>query len=352
MAGFDFTKLMSDPIALAGLGVASGNTLSDALKQGAVQASAYQKQQQEQADYERLRQAEAVLPSLLPQIDFSKPNEALSSLLQAGISLEDAAKISNQFADNARLQQLQGLFAGGSSGGNVIDDPDRLAQIGLLTGNPGLIQYAQMKQAQQTKAADRKYEETQKPLPPEAAKAGALVRQGKRAVADVAKFSFVDSGQNKGKVDRETLAQIFDVPLVGAISLSPKARKLWSAAYSAAEAKLRIDSGGAITEEEVRKTAKGYLPSAIDDADTVKYKIGQLNNYFNDYEELTGSRKTATQKLAEEVGISPSEVESIPDNQSVLNDLPDPSSYAGKVAVDDQTGQKFRSDGKQWVEVK
>ena len=111
MAGFDFTKLMSDPIALAGLGVASGNTLSDALKQGAVQASSYQKQQQEQADYQRMRQAEAVLPSLLPQIDMNKPNESLAMMMQAGVPLDVAAKIINNLGDNVRLQKQQEMFA-------------------------------------------------------------------------------------------------------------------------------------------------------------------------------------------------------------------------------------------------
>jgi len=100
MAGFDFTKLMSDPIALAGLGVASGNTLSDALKQGAVQASAYQKQQQEQADYERLRRSEALLPSLLSQVDMKNPNEAFQSLVQGGIDPKTALDLVNTMADN------------------------------------------------------------------------------------------------------------------------------------------------------------------------------------------------------------------------------------------------------------
>lgn len=179
MAGFDFTKLMSDPIALAGLGVASGNTLSDALKQGAVQASAYQKQQQEKADYERMRQAEAVLPSLLPQIDMNKPNESLAVMMKAGVPLDVAAKVINNLGDNARLQRQQEMFAslfGGFAtptnntptadrGGTApIDDtnapspqagqevetnngtmdignnPLKLMAAGILSGNPQLMQ--------------------------------------------------------------------------------------------------------------------------------------------------------------------------------------------------------------------
>ncbi len=150
MAGFDFTKLMSDPIALAGLGVASGNTLSDALKQGAVQASSYQKQQQEQADYQRMRQAEAVLPSLLPQIDMNKPNESLAMMMQAGVPLDVAAKIINNLGDNARLQRQQEMLAslpifggGGASGsgdGGDFSNAEQLMAAAVQSGNPQLMQ--------------------------------------------------------------------------------------------------------------------------------------------------------------------------------------------------------------------
>lgn len=144
MAGFDFTKLMSDPIALAGLGVASGDTLSDALKQGAVQASAYQKQQQDQADYQRLRQAEAVLPSLLSQVDLNKPNEAFKSLVQGGVDPKTALDLVNTIADNEtnrmRMQsggdlpstiqianEIQGALGEGTQAG--VDRANLLMQI-------------------------------------------------------------------------------------------------------------------------------------------------------------------------------------------------------------------------------
>lgn len=185
-------------------------------------------------------------------------------------------------------------------------DPNKLALVGALTGNTGVMQYANFLQQQKSKQEDRDYEANVKPLSGEAATRLSLVKEGQRAVTGVRELV----RDKDGSLDRFTIAQIQDIPLTGAITLTPKARKLWSQAYAMANAKLRLETGQAAPEQEVRRTAKAYLPSLLDSIDVVEQKIGIPEQYFSDYESLTGNRQTplvnkggAANAMADPLGI-------------------------------------------------
>lgn len=136
------------------------------------------------------------------------------------------------------------------------------------------------------------------PKPITAAQAGqlAMVKQGQAAIPEIKRLmympgSFDGSGNltKKAALDKVTLAQMANVPLVGAIQLSPKARELYTAVYNMANAKIRLESGQAVPESEVRRTANAYVAGLLDTPETALYKLQAPDQYFKDYLSLVGS---------------------------------------------------------------
>lgn len=167
-------------------------------------------------------------------------------------------------------------------------DPNKLAMVGALTGDPQVMQYANFLQQQKSKQEDRDYEANVKPLSGEAATRLSLVKEGQRAVSSVKELV----RDKDGSLDHFTIAQIQDIPLTGAITLTPKARKLWTQAYTMANAKLRLETGAAAPEAEVRRTAKALLPSLLDSSSVIDEKLSVPEQFFSDYGALTGNRQT------------------------------------------------------------
>lgn len=89
-----------------------------------------------------------------------------------------------------------------------------------------------------------------------------------------------------GSVKRSLLAELTDVPLAGRITLSDDARIAWTYAYSMADAILRLKTGAAAPEQEVRANAKAYLPSILDGKRAAIAKGQEPLDFFTDVKQL------------------------------------------------------------------
>lgn len=138
------------------------------------------------------------------------------------------------------------------------------------------------------------------PKPITAAQAGqlAMVKQGQDAIPEIKRLMFnagaLDASGNPKKgaqLDRTTLAQLTAIPFTNARPgiVSPKARQLWTAIYNMTDSKLRLESGAAVPETEVARTAQAYIANLIDTPETAVYKLKAPEKYFNDYMSLVGS---------------------------------------------------------------
>ena len=115
----------------------------------------------------------------------------------------------------------------------------------------------------------------------------AIVKQGQDAIGDIKNLMFDKNGDlNKGVV---TEAAGINVPLVGKTpAFSDAARKLRTAFYNMANAKLRLESGAAVPESEVQRTADAYLASALDSDATAQFKLQAPEQYFKDFLATSG----------------------------------------------------------------
>lgn len=103
---------------------------------------------------------------------------------------------------------------------------------------------------------------------------------------DAAKVSLIEQGRTDareaagiilgkdGKVDRMALAQMETrAPFT-------KGRTLYSMIYNSVEGKLRAESGAAVPEAEVTRIAQRFVPSLMDDDETIKSKLQRLDEYL------------------------------------------------------------------------
>lgn len=150
-------SFQSNPFALAGLSILSGQSVSDALKEGAVLSNAFIKQQQEKVEQQRLLAMQQQLPGLLDSVDTNDPQGAVKTLVSAGVPIDSALKLVGEVSkiqnQNQKMQITNQLFGGGAGGmgGGGGQDPYSLMQAGVVTGNPSLVQYGQALLGQQEK---------------------------------------------------------------------------------------------------------------------------------------------------------------------------------------------------------
>jgi len=133
---------------------------------------------------------------------------------------------------------------------------------------------------------------TQKPLSAEAAGKVALVMQGENAVKDIEGLMF----DQKGKLNKGLLAQFAgkNIPLVGGVlpnGVTTEGRKLYTALYNMNNAKLRLESGAAVPEEEVKRATDAYIAGLLDDEESAKFKLQAPRQYFSDFKALASGQQ-------------------------------------------------------------
>lgn len=112
----------------------------------------------------------------------------------------------------------------------------------------------------------------------------ALARTGAEALS---KIPALAKGED-GSMDRKTLLELEGHIRLGTPLVSAKARDLYTRAFTATEARLRLTTGAAAPEEEVRRNLNAYLPGVLDDDKTMANKLGELDSYFGEFLQTQG----------------------------------------------------------------
>ena len=112
----------------------------------------------------------------------------------------------------------------------------------------------------------------------------ALIKQGEQ---DINRFKNLITNSD-GSFNRKKLASM-DVPfgLAGG-------RQENSTLFNAVNARLRLESGAAVPEAEVKRALKTFAPSALDSNDTINSKINRMNEFFATAKEEIGQGRGAT----------------------------------------------------------
>lgn len=120
--------------------------------------------------------------------------------------------------------------------------------------------------------------------PPASAEAGAriaLVREGMAAVRQAEQMLF-----RNGNFDRSLAASAWvagNVP--GAGGLTGAGQLLRNALGNAIANRLRIESGAALTAQEVENMMQRYMPQPTDTEETARQKLRSLEQYFREFEQ-------------------------------------------------------------------
>jgi len=112
----------------------------------------------------------------------------------------------------------------------------------------------------------------------------ALIKQGEQ---DINRFKNLITNSD-GSFNRRKLASM-DVPF----SLAG-GRQENSTLFNAINARLRLESGAAVPEAEVKRALKTFAPSALDSNDTINSKINRMNEFFATAKEEIGQGRGAT----------------------------------------------------------
>ncbi len=140
----------------------------------------------------------------------------------------------------------------------------------------------------------------------------------------------------------EYTSMVGGIPVIGQYlqrgAMTPDQAQYRNAAMAWIRAKLRKESGAAIGEDEARSEYETYFPLPNDKPDVIEQKR-QL-------------RKIAEDEMRLSAGKAASLVSASQQKKQEFSALPPASQFSGKIATDQQTGIKYKSDGNQWVRVK
>lgn len=110
-------------------------------------------------------------------------------------------------------------------------------------------------------------------LSPEQAAKTELLANGIKDVQRYRDLVFKD-----GKPDRGIIVGMSTPGMAGVPGTS--SRLAYSYIYNAVEAKLRAESGAAVPESEVQRVAKRFVPSPLDNDETIKSKVDRLEEFL------------------------------------------------------------------------
>lgn len=110
----------------------------------------------------------------------------------------------------------------------------------------------------------------------------AIAGSGSKAIKSAEKMFFKDGVYNIG------LAKTLALPDAAAASgvLGEEASQAYSAVFGAVQDKLRLESGAAIPEAEVKMAMRRYLPAPFDTEDSARKKLKSLSDTLDLYNEL------------------------------------------------------------------
>ncbi len=140
----------------------------------------------------------------------------------------------------------------------------------------------------------------------------------------------------------EYTSMVGGIPVIGQYlqrgAMTPDQAQYRNAAMAWIRAKLRKESGAVIGDDEARSEYETYFPLPNDRPEVIEQKR-QL-------------RKIAEDEMRLSAGKAASLVSASQQKKQEFSALPPASQFSGKIATDQQTGIKYKSDGNQWVRVK
>ena len=116
---------------------------------------------------------------------------------------------------------------------------------------------------------------TQAPLPPEQAAKVQLIEQALSYMPSI-REGVLGTDPDKPTINRT------DIVNMGLRTPFTKGREISTLILDAVEAKLRMESGAAVPEQEVTRMAKRFIPQAADKDTTIKLKIDNLEKFLSE----------------------------------------------------------------------
>ena len=115
----------------------------------------------------------------------------------------------------------------------------------------------------------------------------ALIKQGEM---DSTRFrDLISEKDSKGNVTGYKTAKLAGLGIYG----TPGAREEYSTLFNAINARLRLESGAAVPEAEVKRALKTFAPNATDSDKTIKSKLDRLDEFFGIAKQEIGQGRVA-----------------------------------------------------------
>ena len=116
----------------------------------------------------------------------------------------------------------------------------------------------------------------------------ALIKQGEM---DSTRFrDLISEKDSKGNITGYKTGKLAGLGIYG----TPGAREEYSTLYNAINARLRLESGAAVPEAEVKRALKTFAPNATDSNKTIKSKLDRLDEFFGIAKQEIGQGRGAT----------------------------------------------------------
>ena len=135
-------------------------------------------------------------------------------------------------------------------------------------------------------------DKTQTPLTPDQAAKVQLIQQALSYMPAIREGIFGVDPKNP-KIDRTDILNIeLRTPFT-------KGRELSTMILDAVEAKLRLESGAAVPDSEVKRMAKRFIPQTADNDNTIKIKINNLEKYLKEIADTVAKGRPLLDRKAE-----------------------------------------------------
>ena len=154
----------------------------------------------------------------------------------------------------------------------------------------------------------------------------ALIKQGEN---DINRFrDMISEKDEKGNITGYKRGKLEALAIYG----QPGARNEYSTLYNAVNARLRLESGAAVPEAEVKRALNTFAPNPTDSDETINSKLTRMNEFFS--------------LAKEEIGQGRGAQNSKPTDPSPTNNQP---AIAEGTVIKNKAGQTLVAKGGQWV---
>jgi len=134
----------------------------------------------------------------------------------------------------------------------------------------------------------------------EQARSNALAIQGRRQINVLRSLILSGSGET-AQMRRDIIAQLQELPIVGPLRLTEEAQRAYTAMATLMEARLRLTTGAAATDSEVRRAVRTFAPNLMTQPAAFEASLNELDQYFRDIARLQGMSSPSSSPTASPV---------------------------------------------------